>query len=606
MAAHPETQPREPFSLVIVGHVDHGKSTVIGRLLADTHSLPEGKLEQVRLQCQRSARPFEYAFLLDALKAEQAQGITIDAARCFFKTAKRDVLVNDAPGHIEFLKNMVTGAARAEAALLVIDAKEGIRENSKRHGFLMSLLGLGSLAVLVNKMDLVGWSQQAFDSIREEYLAFLKPLGVRPVAFIPISALGGDNLASRSLAAPWYHGPTVLEQVDAFERPQGRESLAFRMPVQDIYKFTGEGDDRRILAGTIEAGSIRVGEQVAFYPSAKRSRLASIEAFHAPARQSLGAGEAAGFTLSTQVYIKPGELMVKASDPAPRVGRRFRATVFWMGRAPLVPGRSYKLKLAAARVAVRLVEIRKVLDAAATGQLEAAKRQVDRHDVAEVVLEAVRPLAFDLHQEHFATGRFVLVDQVDIAGCGIILEQLDGQESLAAGQGRQREAAWDHGLVDPAARAARFGHSGRLVLLAGLDGEGNQALAKQVEQALFARGCNSYYLGLGSQGQGLEANQGAMALSPAEQVDRLGEQARLMADAGLLLVAALPNLDDADLESLQALQAPHELFVVVVGENPFSRVKPSLALAPGLPPAEALKQVLAGLMQGGVLGAASI
>jgi bifunctional enzyme CysN/CysC len=538
---------------------------------------------------------------LDALKAEQAQGITIDAARCFFKTAKRDVLVNDAPGHIEFLKNMVTGAARAEAALLVIDAKEGIRENSKRHGFLMSLLGLGSLAVLVNKMDLVGWSQGAFEAIREEYLAFLKPLGVQPVAFIPISALGGDNLASRSAAAPWYQGPTVLEQVDAFERPKGRENLAFRMPVQDIYKFTEEGDDRRIVAGTIETGSVKVGDEVAFYPSGKRSVVSSIEAFHAPARSSIGTGEAASFTLSTQIYIKPGELMAKASDLAPRVGRRFRATVFWMGRAPLVPGRSYKLKLAAARVAVRLVEIRKVLDAAATGELEAAKRQVDRHDVAEVVLEAVRPLAFSLHTEHFATGRFVLVDQFDIAGCGIILEQLDGQGSLAAGHVRSREAAWDHGLVDAAARAERFKHRGKLVLLAGLDAEGNQALAKRLEQALFARGCNSYYLGLSNLKQGLDANEGAAALSQAEQVDRLGELARLMTDAGLLLVTALPGLDDADLESLQALQAPHELFSVCLGESPFSRVKPSLQLPAGLSPAEALGRVLQGLAQSEVL-----
>jgi bifunctional enzyme CysN/CysC len=600
MAANLEAS-REPFSLVIVGHVDHGKSTVIGRLLADTHSLPEGKLEQVRLQCERNARPFEYAFLLDALKAEQAQGITIDAARCFFKTAKRDVLVNDAPGHIEFLKNMVTGAARAEAALLVIDAKEGIRENSKRHGFLMSLLGIGSLAVLVNKMDLVGWSQQAFEAIRAEYLAFLKPLGVRPVAFIPVSALGGDNLASRSAAAPWYQGPTVLEQVDAFERPQGRESLAFRMPVQDIYKFTEEGDDRRIVAGTIEAGSVQVGEEVAFYPSGKQSVVASIEAFAAPPRLSIGAGEAAGFTLSTQIYIKPGELMARAGDPAPRVGRRFRATVFWMGRAPLVAGRSYKLKLAAARVAVRLVEVRKVLDAAATGELEAAKRQVDRHDVAEVVLEAVRPLAYNLHSEHFATGRFVLVDQFDIAGCGIILEQMDGQDSLAAGHVKSREAAWDRGLVDAAARAARFKHRGKLVLLAGLDGAGNQALAKRLEQALFALGCNSYYLGLGNLEQGLDANQGAATLSQAEQVDRLGELARLMTDAGLLLVTALPGLDDADLEALQALQSPHELFTICVGESPFSRVRPSLLLPAGLSPAEALDRALKGLAQGEVL-----
>ena len=189
------------MNIVIVGHVDHGKSTVIGRLLADTHSLPEGKLEQVRAQCELNSKPFEYAFLLDALKDEQAQGITIDAARVFFKSSLRPYLILDAPGHIEFLKNMITGAARAEAALLVIDAAEGVQENSRRHGYMVSLLGIRQLAVVVNKMDLVGWDRAVFDRIRREYGAFLDQVGIQPSAFIPVSGRGGDNIADRSAAS---------------------------------------------------------------------------------------------------------------------------------------------------------------------------------------------------------------------------------------------------------------------------------------------------------------------------------------------------------------------------------------------------------------------
>lgn len=209
-------EAREQMNIVIVGHVDHGKSTVIGRLLADTGSLPEGKLESVKEFCRKNARPFEYAFLLDALKDEQAQGITIDTARCFFKTNKRDYIIIDAPGHVEFLKNMVTGASRAEAALLVIDAKEGIKENSKRHGHIVSMLGIKQVVVLVNKMDLVGFDREVYEAIVSEFGEFLQKVNIRPINYIPISAFNGDNIAQRSRNTLWYDGPTVLEQLDGF------------------------------------------------------------------------------------------------------------------------------------------------------------------------------------------------------------------------------------------------------------------------------------------------------------------------------------------------------------------------------------------------------
>src|SRR6476659_456550 len=233
-AISPTTQR---MNIVIVGHVDHGKSTVIGRLLADTHSLPEGKLDQIRAQCELNSKPFEYAFLLDALKDAQAQGITIDAARVFFNSSRRPYLILDAPGHIEFLKNMITGAARAEAALLVIDAAEGVQENSRRHGYMVSLLGIRQLAVLVNKMDLVGWDQAVFDRIRREYAGFLDQVGIQPSAFIPVSGRSGDNIADRSAHLGWYAGPTVLEALDQFHSEPAPVDRPFRMAVQDVYKF---------------------------------------------------------------------------------------------------------------------------------------------------------------------------------------------------------------------------------------------------------------------------------------------------------------------------------------------------------------------------------
>ncbi|MEI8121497.1 MAG: GTP-binding protein [bacterium] len=439
-----KTHQHEQMSIVMAGHVDHGKSTVIGRLLAETGALPQGKLEQVRAQCRRNAKPFEYAFLLDALKDEQAQGITIDVARCFFKTAQRRYILIDAPGHIEFLKNMITGASRADAALLVIDAKEGIRENTKRHGYMMSMLGLRQLTVLVNKMDLVNYDEVVFERLRKDYTEFLARLQIHPVSFIPVSGMQGDNIAASTGAMPWYKGPTVLEQIDQFQSSRFPDTLPFRLPVQDIYKFTEQDDDRRIVAGTIETGSIAVGDAVVFQPSGKSSRIRSIEYFNGPAKTRATAGEAPGFTLDTQLYIKPGEWMVRADEPSPQVGTRLRVNLFWMNRAPMICGKTYKLKLGALRSTVKLVEILAVLDAAEIG-VDSAKEQVDRHDVAEVILETPKPVAFDLISDIEQTGRLVIVDNFEIAGAGIILAK--AEKVAATMEASTLHQAGDHGQI---------------------------------------------------------------------------------------------------------------------------------------------------------------
>jgi bifunctional enzyme CysN/CysC len=415
------------MNIVIGGHVDHGKSTIIGRLLADTGSLPEGKLEQVRESCRRNAKPFEYAFLLDALKDEQSQGITIDAARVFFKTAKRHYIIIDAPGHIEFLKNMITGAARAEAALVVIDAHEGIQENSRRHGYMMSLLGLRQVVVLVNKMDLVGYDQAVFDQIVADYSTFLDRIEVRPAHFIPVAGREGDNVAASSPAMPWFRGPTVLEALDGFEPEPELAEKPFRLPVQDVYKFASAGDDRRIVAGTIETGRVRVGDEVMFYPSGKRTRVKSIEAFHAPARTEAEAGQATGLTLTEQIYVTRGELAVVAGEPQPEVTTRLRVSLFWLGRDPLVRKKEYVLKLGTARVAARLETVHRVIDASTLAATE-AKDRVERHDVAECTLKLSRAIAFDIAAMVAATSRFVIVDDYEIRGGGIVREALPDQQ----------------------------------------------------------------------------------------------------------------------------------------------------------------------------------
>src|SRR4029077_6120643 len=308
---------RDQMNVVIVGHVDHGKSTVVGRLLADTDALPQGKLDAVRRECERTGKPFEYAFLLDALSDEQDQGITIDTARCFFKSATRDYIIIDAPGHIEFLKNMISGAARAEAAVLVIDAKEGVRENSRRHGYILSMLGIKEVIVCVNKMDLGNYDQDHFDAIEREYRGFLEGIGaVSPRQFVPVAAVAGVNLANRgSKETPWYKGPTLLELLATPPKAPPKTNQPLRMPLQAVYKFTKHGDDRRIFAGRIEAGKVAIGDKVVFSPSNKISTIRSIEGFNTPARTSVEAGWSTGFTLTEEIYVTRGEVMSHVERP---------------------------------------------------------------------------------------------------------------------------------------------------------------------------------------------------------------------------------------------------------------------------------------------------
>jgi bifunctional enzyme CysN/CysC len=477
---------------------------------------------------------------------------------------------------------MVTGASRAQAALLVIDAHEGIRENSRRHGYILSLLGLSQVSILVNKMDLANFDQAAFESVRDEYDAFLASLGVSAVGYIPIAARDGHNIASRSNTMPWYRGPTVLEQVDAFVYERGDAERPFRMPLQDVYKFTESGDDRRIFAGSVASGRVQVGTKVRFLPSRKSSTIASVEAFSAPTRSAIEAGEVVGFTLAEQIYVKPGELMVADNDSTALVTTRLRATVFWMGRAPFVTNRKYILKLGAAKVPVELREVRKVVDATELST-EATKAQLDRHDVGEVILETTRPVACDVARALPTTGRFVIVDHYEIAGCGVVLGEADPAESLLDQRIRQREYAWTAGAVTRADRTARYGHQGKFVLLVSESDQPSEVkafaekVAVMLEASLFSSNRRTYYLAMGN------LDLGGHSATRDEHIQRLGEQARILTDAGLLFISVLGQAEASEVEALRALNRPAELFLVQVGESagdftPSIRIDPTSGL----------------------------
>ena len=597
IAASPLAAQR--MNIVIVGHVDHGKSTVIGRLLADTHSLPEGKLEQVRRQCELNSRPFEYAFLLDALKDEQAQGITIDAARVFFKSSLRHYLILDAPGHIEFLKNMITGAARAEAALLVIDAAEGVQENSRRHGYMMSLLGIRQLAVVVNKMDLVGWDRGVYDRIVREYGAFLDQIGLKPSAFIPVSARGGDNIATRSEELPWYDGPTVLNALDEFRSEPLPVDRPFRMPVQDVYKFTKQGDDRRIVSGTIDSGSVSVGDTVIFYPSGKKSRVKSVEAFNRPTQTKAEVGWAVGFTLQEQIYITRGELATVEGQPRPQVTTRLRVSLFWLGKDPMVKRKEYLLKLGSARVTCRVEEVLRVMDASTLGTAE-QRIAIQRHDVAECVLRLDRAIACDLAEDVAATSRFVIVDDYEIRGGGIVREAMTDRQASVRDRVLLRNYKWEPSIIQPEHRAEKYNQKASLILVTGEHEQDRKGVAKALEEKLFEDGKVVYFLGIGNVLYGVDADIERKQENRLEHMRRLAEVANLMLDAGIILVVAAAELRQDDLEVIKTAVQPDWIETVWAGDTITTDLSVDLQLPGGAIP-EAVDRLKAHLQDKGVI-----
>jgi len=406
-----------PLRIVVVGHVDHGKSTLIGRLLHDTGSISNSKLAEIQSVCERRGVPFDWAFLLDAMQAERDQNITIDTCQIWLKSPVRPYVIIDAPGHLEFLKNMITGAASAHAAVLLISAKDGVKEQSRRHAFLLNMLGIRELVVLVNKMDLVGYQSDVFESIQAECRDFLDQIGLRPRAVIPISARDGSNLATHSVHLDWYDGPTVLQALDAFELPANTDHEPLRFPVQDVYQV----GQKKIIAGRIESGTLRVGDRLRFAPSLKQAVVQTIERWQDKRDQDPArTGESIGITLDETIGVERGQIGFDESAP-PAITTKIRASVLWMGPQEMDLGVAYRLKLATQDVECKVVKIYRVIDAGTLSVRTAELHRLLPNEVAEVDIETLAPIAADCVKDCPTTARFVLVDQYDVAGGGIII-----------------------------------------------------------------------------------------------------------------------------------------------------------------------------------------
>jgi bifunctional enzyme CysN/CysC len=557
---NPMQTPTEQLKIVIVGHVDHGKSTFVGRLFHDTGSLAEGKLEQLQKVAERRGVPFEWANLMDALQSERDQNITIDTAQIWFHTKKRQYVIIDAPGHKEFLKNMVTGAANAEAALLLIDAAEGVQEQSRRHGFLLNLMGIRQIAVLVNKMDLQDCSQQRFEQIEKEFRAFLQTVGIEPKVFIPIAAKHGDNIAALSSKMPWWNGPTVIQTLDEFNMAELPDGQPLRFPVQDVYRF----DERRILAGRVESGTLHVGDRLQFSPGTKVSTVKTIERWASPSRDTATAGESVGITLTEQIFVERGAVGALESAP-PYTLTRFKARLFWLGRAPFRKGRTYKLKLATQEVDCEIDRIEKIIDASTLEKISRPENEatVGRHEVAELHIRTKRPVAFDLHSEIVSLGRFVIVDGYEVSGGGVIIDD-NYPKRTSDTLHKSENIYWSHGKVTAEQRALRNGHPGCIVWLTGLSGAGKSTIATELERELFNLGKHAYILDGDNIRHGLCSD---LAFSPEdrkENIRRVGEVAKLFADAGIICITAFISPYRSDRELVRNLAKQGQFIEVFV------------------------------------------
>ncbi|MEM7618694.1 MAG: GTP-binding protein [Pseudomonadota bacterium] len=523
----------EQLGVVIVGHVDHGKSTLIGRLLHDTNSLEDGKLEEIQAVCKKRNVLFEWSFVLDAFQAERDQAITIDTTQIFFSSDKRDYVIIDAPGHREFLKNMISGAAQADAAVLVVDAEEGVQEQTRRHAYMLHLLGMQQICVVMNKMDKVDYDSKVFETVSKDVTAYLETLNLKPSYIVPISSREGDMIAERGQNLDWYEGKTFIEVLDSFESATQSEVGPLRFPVQDVYRF----DEKRILVGRIESGSISVGDALFFSPTNEKAIIKTIEEF--PKKDNVKkaiAGQSIGITLDERIFVERGHVG-SHQDNLPMMTNVFRANIFWLSNKPLAVGNSYKIRYGTNETTVNVQSIDMMVNTQTLEKDNAAKN-VEKNNVAEVTFRSRDLLAIDPHTDNFKLGRAVIYDGYDVVGGGLI--NMDGYADQRQSDKPKSENIYkvSH-AVTPDMRAERFGYYGGVFWFTGLSGSGKSTLAVAVEKEIFDRGMNAYVLDGDNVRYGLNSDLGFSPEDRTENIRRVGEVAALQASSGVIVFVCI-------------------------------------------------------------------
>jgi sulfate adenylyltransferase large subunit len=406
---------KEKLAFVIVGHVDHGKSTLIGRILFDTDSLPPDKIEEIKKISQSLGRETNLSFLLDHLQEEREQEITIDTAQTFFKTPDREYIIIDAPGHVEFIKNMITGASQAGAAILMVDVKEGIKEQTRRHAYILSLLGIDQIIVVLNKMDSVDYQEEIFKKVKKEAEEFLGLIKINTVYYIPISALIGDNIVKKSEKMNWYKGPTVLESLDSLADKSTSKEKSLIIPVQDVYRI----DQNRIIVGRIENGELEKGQEIKILPDGKTTKVKSIEKFNEkPERVSVG--ENIGLTTEDPLFIERGNIICHPSDEL-IVTDNFKANIFWMAKEDFKKEERIILKCATQEAVAIIEKIEKRINSSTFSVIEENAEKLQNLEVGEVSIKTKKPIVIKKFNDLPELGRFVLIRNENTCAGGIII-----------------------------------------------------------------------------------------------------------------------------------------------------------------------------------------
>ncbi len=533
--------------------MDDGKSTLIGRLLFESGLILEDQMAALEADSRRSGTTgddVDFALLLDGLSAEREQGITIDVSHRYFSTARRHFIVADTPGHEQYTRNMVTGASTADCAVILLDARKGVLSQTRRHSWLVALLGIRHVVLAVNKMDLVDFAEERFREIESEYADVAQRIELPDVQCIPVSALAGDNVVEASENTPWYEGPTLLGYLEEVEVDLERlEAAAFRMPVQLVSR---PSSDFRGFAGTISGGSVRPGDEIRVLPRDTRSTIDRIVTYDGDLEEAV-AGQAVTLTLADEIDASRGDMLAAADDP-PGVSDQFEATVVWMADDPMYRGRNYLMRVGSQLATATVAPLKYKLNVNSLERVAATKLELN--EIGVVDLELDRPVAFDPYEENRETGSFILVDRIsnETVGAGMIRFALRRAANLK----------WQTVDVDKATRAAAKGQTPSVLWFTGLSGAGKSTIANLVETELHRRGCHTYMLDGDNVRHGLNKDLGFTQADRVENVRRVAEVARLMTDAGLIVVVSFISPFRSERRMARELMAEGEFLEVFV------------------------------------------
>jgi bifunctional enzyme CysN/CysC len=546
-------QHKSLLRFITCGSVDDGKSTLIGRLLYDSKMIFEDQLAALEADSKKQGTQggaIDFALLVDGLAAEREQGITIDVAYRYFSTDKRKFIVADTPGHEQYTRNMVTGASTADLAVILIDARKGVLTQTRRHSYLVSLMGIRHVVLAINKMDLVGYAQETYDVILADYRAFADKIGLTNIVAIPISGLKGDNITSRSSATPWFTGPVLMDHLETVELDETTaQSRPFRMPVQWVNR---PNLDFRGFAGQIASGVVRAGDKVRVLPSGRQTRIARIVTAGGDLSHAI-AGQSVTLTLADEVDCSRGDIIAPADDP-PEVADQFQAAIIWMAEEPLLPGRPYWLKIGAKIVSATITEPRYRVNVNTLEQC--AAKQLELNEIGVCNLSLDQAIAFDPYEQNHDTGGFILIDRMTNATVGAGL--------LHFALRRSQNIHWQALDVDRSARAHIKGQRPAVLWFTGLSGAGKSTIANLVEKKLHSLGRHTVLLDGDNVRHGLNRDLGFTDADRVENIRRVAEVAKLMTDAGLIVLVSFISPFRAERDMARAQMAEGEFFEIFV------------------------------------------